>query len=74
MKVFVRWLDDDGNERSEITKLVQGQPIFIEGTSHEVDPTMFGNMVMLEDDFGLWCLMPDQVLELRRADTNPSVN
>jgi len=65
MMVFVRW-HDGKQERSEITRLVGNAPVFVQGTDVEVNVD-FGDLVMLEDDDGLWCLEPDQILEIRPA-------
>lgn len=66
MMVFVRWNDGE-RERTEITRLIGDCPLFVKGTNIEVVDVDFGDLVMFEDEEGLWCLEPDQIIEMRLA-------
>jgi len=74
MRVFVKWEDKDGIHE-EVTDLINQEEVYIMGTSISI-PTgkLGGEMMLFEDEQGLWGLKKEEILELRRLDTEPSDN
>jgi hypothetical protein len=74
MRVFVKW-NDDGEIRQEVTDLINQDQVFVKGTDISISTEILGtDFILFEDDFGLWGVEKENIIELRQIDIEPSNN
>jgi hypothetical protein len=74
MRVFVKW-NDDGEIRQEVTDLINQDQVFVKGTDISISTEILGtDFIFFEDDFGLWGVEKENIIELRQIDIEPSNN
>jgi hypothetical protein len=74
MRVFVKWRDTDGSIREEV-ELINQKEVYIQGTNISFPIENLGkDMVVFEDEQGLWGARKEDIIEIRQVDIEPSEN